>query len=169
MFYNPKLTDEHYRALGRIAVYSSALEFSLKYSIGIIGFGNALIGLSVFANSNFSKMSDLLRKLADAKLNEEGRKAFLAILDLACQYMGERDINMHRLWDFDEKTGTIIGRKLKGKPKHGDLYTEVSYDINDIDTFNKLADNITETTELLYKFIILHYNEIKKANTETKS
>ncbi len=111
------LTNEHYQLFGKIAVSSAALEHTIKLVLAMMVFKDTNRGLEAFADYHFSRVFDVLKRIAPASFDSMlNLGLFQQKLEESKSLMGQRDLNIHALWDFNDLTQTITRLKLRKKP-----------------------------------------------------
>lgn len=111
------LSDDHYRAIGRIAVEAGDIEFFLDQLVVRLMRQDPDGALTLIAGMQFAQLADRVRNLAKLRLPEDSRSraAIIEWLPLAKAAMDARNTQLHAAWhvQYDLITAASTTRRVK--------------------------------------------------------
>jgi len=131
------ISDEHLRALGRVTVNFSLLEFHLGWYVSILLGEDSGTGQIVNAQLSFKTQIDLLMSLARYKIKEQIVTEQLEdLIRRAKDIEDRRNQLVHSAWLLKEGAAEgVIRLKITARAKHGLKHTREEVRAANIDAF----------------------------------
>jgi hypothetical protein len=149
-----KLRENHYKAVGRIVIEFSAIEFFMKYYISLLLDKNLIAGKLVCLELTFRNLQKLLMRLFfHHEKNEQTRKDLEFLLNKLDElYREKRNRVVHDFWDF-RIIGNKVTRLYESYDKKKKLFKSetISYNIKEL---NDIGEDVQSASVALNTFMM---------------
>lgn len=144
------ISDEHLKALGRIAVNFQALEQFIALLVGRMISDDQTVGRMVTTLLPFGKLCDLAGALQRHRRgNSSEQEEFMALLSMSRELEQERNAYFHSAWGNDSQSGDVVRIKSNVRSRKG-----MHHDMVDTDAakLNDLADRMASTAKRILSY-----------------
>jgi hypothetical protein len=153
---NPlSLTDEHYKAIGKISVEMADIEFCIRNTLSTLMSDNYNFNFMITVDMYFLKLLDLLKRTVKYKINDQVLldKFRIFVINIE-KYEIERNRFIHSIWFYNTDIKQLIRTRYSKSNKE---FIGIDTEIVDTTTphkLNELADNIKVESDNLFRLSI---------------